>query len=70
MASKNNDEDILESIVDEQEKLKLRFKNLHKLVSSLCSAINKHQAEFPSYNEQVVKKLLNESEKVIVKSLW
>lgn len=65
MAASN--EDLLENIVDEQEKLKLRLSNLQKLVSVFASSISKNKTAFPNLEEDLVKKISNASAKVISK---
>lgn len=63
MAYNNNE--LLENIVNEQEKLKLRLSNLEKLHSIVSSAIVKHKSALPNNNEALLKKISDGNKKVI-----
>lgn len=63
----DNSEELLESIVKEQEELKLRLNNLQKLVSIVCSSVVKHKNVFPNQKDNLVKQLLDGSSKVKLK---
>lgn len=57
-------EELIESIVNEQEKLKLRLGNLEKLHSIVSSAIVKHQRSLPNVNNALLQKISDGNKKV------
>lgn len=61
----DSNEELLESIINEQEQLKRRLNNFQKLVSIVTSSVVKHKKAFPNLNEKRLKEIVDEGNKVI-----